>query len=375
MQPRFLSVAVALAGIMGAAVIARAENVEVHGYGGWTYGRNDADGIHYLASSRDGEAGYVNLAIAVSSQASERVRVNAQVWWEAEPGEEGTTTVDYAFGEWRFADELRLRMGQVKHPYGIYTEVFDVGTIRPFFWLPQSVYGATGTVAESYRGIGLTGSHFAAGGWELEYDAYVGELDLEATDLLVAFGEATGEGGEGETEAIEEAGLRDLLGGRVTLTEPRSGLRFGLSAYRGRDDEEAGEIHRCLGLHVEHVTGNWSLRGEYAHLREVGALTYDATYLELARRLGGPWQVAGRVERASASLDGIDTDAAPGLLKHREATLGLNCWFHPDLVAKLAVSRVEGNRFAHPEDFVDAVADGTLPAHIHLLSLGVQFAF
>ena len=369
---RLLSATVAVVVFASAAEIARADNVEVHGYGGWTYGRNDVEGIHYLGSSRDGEAGYVNLAIAAASQASERVRICAQVWWEAEPGEEGTTTVDYAFGEWRASDALRLRMGQVKHPYGIYTEVFDVGTIRPFFWLPQGVYGPSGIVAESYRGIGLTGSHFAAGRWELEYDAYVGELDLEATDLAAAFGEAT-EGGE--TEALEEAGLRDLLGGRVALTEPRSGLRFGLSAYRGREAEDAGEIHSCFGLHVEHVTDNWSLRSEFTHLREADALASDAAYLEVAHRLGGPWQLAGRVERASASLDGTDTDEAPGLLKHREATLGLNCWFHPDLVAKLAVSRVEGNRFAHPEDIADAVADGMLPARIHLLSLGVQFAF
>ena len=26
-----------------------------------------------------------------------------------------------------------MRVGRSKHPFGIYTEVFDIGTLRPFF--------------------------------------------------------------------------------------------------------------------------------------------------------------------------------------------------------------------------------------------------
>lgn len=101
--------------------------VEIHGYGGWSFGRNNAGDNRYLASTGDGEARYVNLAVALASRASDRVRISTQVWWEAAPDEEESATVDYAFGEWRVSDALRLRIGQVKHPYGIYTEVFDVG--------------------------------------------------------------------------------------------------------------------------------------------------------------------------------------------------------------------------------------------------------
>ena len=209
-----LLLAVTLVGLVTSGSVAAgagADAVEIHGYGGWAYGRNDAEGVTYLASSHEGEADYVNLALAFVSHASDRVYINAQVWWEAEPGEEEKALVDYAFGEWRFSDALRLRMGQVKHPYGIYTEVFDVGTIRPFFWLAQSVYGPTGTVAESYHGLGLTGSGFADSGLEFEYDLYAGEMCVEVTDLSALL--SVVEGGDPVTEGEAEAGLRDLGGG------------------------------------------------------------------------------------------------------------------------------------------------------------------
>ena len=135
-MPRsLLTLSLALAALALAAVaIANEETaaVEIHGYGGWSYGRSDSRDNLYLASSQDGEAGYTNLAIAFASQPSDRVRINAQVWWETMPGEEELATVDFAFGEWRVTDALRFRLGKVKHPFGIYTEVFDVGTISRF---------------------------------------------------------------------------------------------------------------------------------------------------------------------------------------------------------------------------------------------------
>jgi hypothetical protein len=44
-------------------------------------------------------------------------------------------------------------------------------------------------------------------------------------------------------------------------------------------------------------------------------------------------------------------------------------------VVKLSASRVDGNRFAAPEDLVDAIADGGIQRVTRLVSLGVQFAF
>lgn len=352
------------------------DHVEIHGYGGWAYGRSNADDNRYLASSKAGEADYVNMAVAFTSRSSDRVWINAQVWWEQSQGEEWTSVVDFAFGEWRVSDALRFRVGQVKHPFGIYTEVFDVGTLRPFFWLPQSVYGPSGVVAEAYRGAGLTGSVFTAGDWRLEYDFYGGELNLEAppfASLLASAMETAGD--EDSAELEEEVEVRDLVGSRVTVTVPGSEVRMGISAYTGREEGGNGERHSSLGAHAEYLTDDWSCRSEYTFLRE--SQTVDATnaYIELARRLGNSWQIAGRADYSKTTLDGIDAGEASPLLDHLDLATGLNYWFHTDFVLKLSTSWVDGNRFARPEDLRAAIEDEGLNRKTRLVSLGVQFAF
>mgnify|MGYP001266175134 FL=1 len=62
-------------------------------------------------------------------------------------------------------------------------------------------------------------------------------------------------------------------------------------------------------------------------------------------------------------------------MDHRDITAGLNYWFHPDFVVKLSASRVDGNRFARPEDLRSAIAGDELHRQTRLVSLGVQFAF
>lgn len=61
-------------------------------------------------------------------------------------------------------------IGKVNQPFGISTEVFDVGTLRPFQVLPQAFYGPVGLTSESYEGVGLTGSFPLLNSWHLSYD-------------------------------------------------------------------------------------------------------------------------------------------------------------------------------------------------------------
>ena len=350
--------------------------VEIHGYGGWSYARSNSDDNRYLGSSKDGDADYLNVAVLFAATASDRVRINTQIWWQESEHEEGTSVVDFAFAEYRFSDALRLRAGKVKHPFGIYTEVFDVGTLRPFFWLPQGIYGPSGVVSEAYRGIGATGSTFPLGAWRLEYDLYTGEMSLDAPSFASLLAAATGTAGEGEpAEAEEGVELRDLAGGRIVVTVPASDIRLGLSAYTARMEEGDRERHSSVGALVEYLDDGWSFRGEYVFLKE--SPTVDATqgYLELARHLGESWQIAGRVDHSQTRLDGLDAGDAASLLDHRELTAGLNYWFQTDFVVKLSASSVDGNRFALPEDPRTAIDDEALARKMRLVSLGVQFAF
>lgn len=351
--------------------------VEIHGFGGWSYNRSNTSENRYLSSSKEGEAGYANMALAFSARTSNHFRVNAQVWWEQCLDEEWTTVIDYAFGEWRYSDALKLRAGQVKHPFGIYTEVFDVGTLRPFFWLPQSLYGPAGIVSESYRGAGLTGSLLPSGEWSVDYDLYGGEMAIESPNFASIYAAAIDDDDDGEAseEAEEEVELRDLVGCRVTVTMPGSAFRLGVSSYAGKEGGGEQEWHSVVGGHAEYLALRWQIRGECVYRVESPAVDAVAAYVEAAGRLHGPWQVAARADYSKTRLDGEVEESASSLRDHRDLSLGLNYWFSSDFVIKLSTSWIEGNRFARPENIRAAIEGEGLSRESRLVTLGAQFAF
>jgi hypothetical protein len=145
-------------GVLGAAVMLVAfpgwaadlgDAVNIHGYGGWAYGKTD--GNIYLDGDKEGSYDNANFALNVTATPSERLTIFSQ--FEIRVDEDGEEIeLDFAFADWRLGGTSHFRIGQVKQPFGIYTELFDVGTLRPLLDLPQGIYGPQGIVAEAYRG-------------------------------------------------------------------------------------------------------------------------------------------------------------------------------------------------------------------------------
>ena len=103
-------------------------------------------------------------------------------------------------------------------------------------------------------------------------------------------------------------------------------------------------------------------------------------YVELAYRIDPHWQVAGQYGRLSSELLDVPLILPGGesLREHKELAVGLNYWFSPALVFKLAYHRVDGNRFAAPEALEDLpalVSSGGLRTKTNLVEFGVQFGF
>ncbi|MEO1087558.1 MAG: hypothetical protein AAFY88_25240, partial [Acidobacteriota bacterium] len=170
----------------GPSVLSR---FRTHFLGGWSVG--ETDGNTYLSGEEDANAENANVAFNLSYDAGARWRFAAQV--EGHSGEVGgegeEVELDFLYATYSFAEGLQIRLGRVKHAFGIYSEFFDLGTIRPFLDLPQSIYGPSGLAGESLDGISFAGTRTVAGGWEWTYDLYYGELELvtsEPWDLLEA---------------------------------------------------------------------------------------------------------------------------------------------------------------------------------------------
>jgi hypothetical protein len=100
-------------------------------------------------------------------------------------------------------------------------------------------------------------------------------------------------------------------------------------------------------------------------------------YGELAYRIDPHGQVAGQYSHLTTRLGAAHTPAVRSLLHHEEVAAGLNYRWHPDLVFKLSLQHVDGNRFARPDpqDLLRAVTSGTLKEKTNLVPFGTQFTF
>lgn len=260
----------------------------------------------------------------------------------------------------------------MQQPFGISTEVFDVGTLRPFLELPQAVYGPVGIVGEGYTGVGFTGSFDLKGEWGLSYDVFGGGQSL--AEFFPPEAVALGEDFE---EATEVEKTRNMVGAHLVLTAPLEGLSVGGSLYTGQEFAAHHSRRTGLGLQAQYSTGPWSLRSEFAHESIRGDLRTTGFYGEAAYRIDGHLQIAAQYGRLTSELAEVPAPATPSLLHHEETAVGLNYWWNSDFVFKLSFHHVDGNRLASPDpaELADAVASGTLKPRTNLVAFGAQFSF
>ncbi len=405
--------------------------VQFHGFGGWAYTKTD--GNIYLDGNEDGNYDNFQFSLSVAANPAENLRVVAQAFWE-ESIDEDLVGLDYGFAEWFFDELLILRIGKVKQPIGIYNEVHDVGTVRPFYYLPK---GIDGFVNEAYKGLGFTGSYYTDEGWGLDYDIYGGSLDvtvnynahlLPIIEQIQSIATAFGGGTTGtvtqpqattlpagtdpmellasfpttfEMDAIQE----EVIGGRIIVRSPYD-LSIGFSSSTGKLKQFVGESSELAliaseedlkgfteslrstnyAAQLEYIYKTLTLRSEYYYGevddgKDDKDIIAQMAYVELAIKLIKQLEIAGRYEKADYeyNIEDINPDVFPSLLEHEEWALGLNYWFNSNFVIKCSYHFVTGNYFALPEtmtEIVDKVMAGEeIEDETHLIVVGTQFNF
>jgi hypothetical protein len=352
-------------------------HVEVHGFGSWHFGASNAN--HYLGATSRGSSNQSQFAVNVSGRLTERLSFASQVQYEWSTGAT-TANLDYAFAEWKVSDALRLRAGQVKHPWGNYGEIQRVGTVRPFTELPQSIYAKVGMVAEAYRGIGITGSLQHHSGWSVEYDVYTGGLNREEYEApLDLYRIINGTKDTSRLRIDSDAELTDrLFGARITLVS-LSGFRIGGSWYDGStyENNQTSTI-TSWGAHSEFARGGLTMRGEYERQYEEDGDWQRGWYVEGSHRFLGGWEVAGQYNKVDVGLEGATVPEAASLLHHKEWAVGLNYHFTPGFVIKSSYHDVTGNRISIPEpdEILPRLQAGIpLDRKTRAFIFGAQFSF
>lgn len=375
-------VMVTMLGLAGAAsAVDLGDKVVLHGFGGWAYAKTN--GNAYILGDEDGDYDNADLTLNVTATPWENLTLVGQVQFREDDQGDATAELEYSFAEWAFSDSLKLRVGRVPHPFALYAEFFNVGTLRPFFLLPQSIYGPQAVIAEFYNGVGITGQHHSPGQFGIQYDLYVGQLkgEFRVPSLLAA---DPSQQLNGFVDAKFDT--RDMIGAKLDLLTPVDGLKFGISAYNGEQVLSAvqgGGVPTDIdtwGLHAEYLSERWTVRSEFAHQEREDAFETNGGYAEAGLRFHEHWEVAARYE--DWDFDLLLPIPFPPVVsqteRHEEFALGLNHWFNANFVLKLSYHDITGNRFAFPDDPAEieqALLFGILDDSTELVVVGAHFSF
>jgi hypothetical protein len=235
---------------------------------------------------------------------------------------------------------------------------------------------------EAYKGLGLTGSLYTSHNWEILYDAYGGQINLQPTYVPNI------QDGQLSVHSLDSP-AREMFGGRLLVHTPIEGFSFGTSSYVGDfdffvdgylvDDYPVAGRTVFLGAFAEYLSDRWWVRSEAVTTRENPTVSEDIVYGEAAYKLTAHWQLAARYEYMQMDVTAPELEYIPESgYRHKEAALGLNYWFNPNFVAKLSYHFINGNRFAAPNqlaDLLNVLMQQKYAETTQCILLGVQFSF
>jgi hypothetical protein len=373
--------ALALVLASGSTVLAQeSQRYSLQGFGGWAYGATDNDNFFGYSASPDGLWNNYYFALNVGARPMEKLSIRAQAFWGDDLRGE-RTRLDYTFAEYAHSTSLKLRVGKVLVPFGLYSETYDVGTLRPFYLLPQFYAGTLGLVPKAYLGGGITGAPRLGESWELQYDAFGGAIQFEPffLDRVTGFDPSTGL--PSITRTTEELRGDDMIGGRLLLQSPEKGLDFGGSVIHMSNmvvpegsplDFESANLYN---LRAQYQAGPFAARAEYFRGMADTDEGIESWYAEASWRFLRKWQVAGQYEHSEILLAEGEASVPETLRRHESFGLALNYWVSPEFVLKLNGYRVDGNMIARPENPGLAAVLGTIEEKTGVLLLGAQFSF
>ncbi len=361
-------------------------NMQFHLAGTWSAGFTNRNQRGDEANPR-GRLENAFVALNTSANPVPQLTFNTQVMVLA-VDVESTAILDFAFGEWRFNNNLSIRVGQLKLPIGLYTEIFDIAVQRPFLTLPVSIYGPAGIVSEFYRGAALTYSAYGEE-WGIVSEIFAGGVEVADRGALHVL-QRRADGSQGAAVANDEY---RLVGTNLRVETPMEGLRLAAGGYYGvsldggtramamgsiaystllSDDVElalAGELARVqLGGAME----------EFGNARQGFFLEGELTFYE-AVALAAQYQVSHiGYPDGFTSPHGFSSRDFESLNMHREIAFGLSYKFSQNFILRTSYHYTMGNRFVTPvernlnHDFIMA---GNLQRNTSTLLFGVAFGY
>lgn len=281
---------------------------------GWLYSSDN----NYPTADKGGTFDFREMAVNVSTTVGSHLRLGGQAFAQrlGDLGED-KVILDWAIADYNFSPAFGLRAGRVKYPKGLYGEALDLDVVRPFVFLPGSVYSPVmRDFSASFNG-GMAYGSINAGKGSFDYKVFGGKIPMSPSQGVTEFYNNAGFYPAPGATALS---MDSVVGGQLTWNTPVSGLKFvySFSQFTNLASDGPFVAYPAANLHsnIHHFTwntisseysvGNWVFAGEwqrtdsalrYSALPVLAAVDdkvgWDGWYLSAARRLNDRFEVGG----------------------------------------------------------------------------------
>jgi hypothetical protein len=249
--------------------------LETHGFVGFGYLHTDRN--NWLGRTEDGTGEFWEAAANVIARPVDRLRLGAQLFVrDLVKYDNGHVDLDWAYADYRFADEVGLQVGRFKLPLGLFNDSLDIDAGRSAIFLPVSIYSPRSReFFISTDGAKVYGLIDLGGAGSLEYATFAGTKDYHLDGgFATAIAEGAGATQLTEMEIDHLAGFMlhwntpvDDLGARLTLAAVDDFVFQTDTAIRTQVD------YRAIYLSLLYEPGVVTLAAEYQRLHGRGGIT------------------------------------------------------------------------------------------------------
>jgi hypothetical protein len=312
---RFLAAIALLAGanhFASASVTVGNSNVQIGGFFSQGYLKSSKN--NYPFEAKDGTWDFREMAVNVSTTFGSHLRLGAQGFAQrlGNYGED-KIKLDWAVADYNFRQEIGVRAGRIKYPKGLYGEALDVDAIRPFIFLPSSLYNPVlRDFSSSFDGAMVYGTLSTAKAGSVDYKVFYGDIAMN-TDQGVAdfFNDTTSFAG-----GVRSLEVDHVKGAALDWSTPLQGLKLHLSYSQLSEAQGRGPfapvpvLPLLIQVSIDYTTvgaeytyNDWTFAAEWQDqsgeslvqalpaVNSAGDYGSKNYYVSVARRLGQKWEL------------------------------------------------------------------------------------
>jgi len=337
--------------------------------GSLSQGYLDSTNNNYPVDTKGGTFDFREYALNASRTFGTHFRLAAQVFGE-KLGKYGDDKpiLDWAVADYNFRPEIGVQAGRLKYPRSMYSDVLDLDVVRPFIFLPQSIYdNRLRDFQASFDGAAIYGS-VAVGRSSFDYKVFFGKLPMK-TDSGVGdfFNTASLYRNPPGVQTLKSDNVR---GAALTWNTPISGLRVNAdysyitNLYASGPFVAVPSLTSAINLEkseyssvgVEYTKGPWTLSGEYLVNRIHSTIILPAViappsrsisgssyyYVSVARKIGSKFEVGTYYD--TAQNDHANATSVPASIRRHDWTVGARYDFNDHLIFKLEGHYITGEK-------------------------------